>query len=994
MFSPFNKKASAAIGIILITIYSLSSVANGGTITVKVDGTGDYPTIQSAINASSNGDTVIISPGRYTGDGNLNIDFMGKAITVRSIDPNDPCVVDSTIIDCQSNGRGFNFHTAENGNSILAGLSITNGFIDRGAGILCLNSSPTIYRCSIIANTSNALNSSGAGICCDTANPKIIQCKISNNTVSGGNAWGGGIGCIRSSPDINNCVIYNNSASKGGGIYGYMASPTISNCTIVDNTTSFSGGGVEAYQRVLYIDNCIVWGNSAPRGPELYGYFFDETNVSYSNIRGGMPGLGNIDKDPCFVNAAAGNFHISKNSPCVDAGNPDSTAPDERDIDLNRRIINHRIDIGADEVDYNQPFLSFSSNIFCFAAHKDDSSPQHAVLQISNEGSQVLHWQINENYNWLQINPSDGNCIGNTIDVNLYVDASGLQEGIYKGLITVTAQGAVNNPRTITVILSVLADKPNTRIVGLQYSNIQAAINDSVNGDTVLICPGIYKGTGNRNIDFFGRSITVTGLDTNDSEIIAATVIDCQGQGRGFKFHSGENYNSVLSGLTITNGYPSYEKFKLGGSTYMWIVGGAVFCDTASPTLSDCVFTRNTVIGGNDRGAAIYCLRGSPLIRRCRIIENISQTTAGGLRADENSFPTLDNCIFANNKAFTHGGNTISTYQSTPVLRNCTLFDDSSISVDGWYGCRIVITNSIIWSNSVQLSSGCEVTYSDIKAGYAGNGNINADPCFVNYKNYDFHLLSFSPCIDTGDPNYVSEPNETDFDGLPRVIGGRVDMGAYEFNHRPVAVAGPDQTVYAWIDGIAEVELDGSDSNDPDGDELTYKWTWTIDSNTYEANGVNPAIELPVGVHTIQLIVNDGLADSVPDDVNITVIAPLKSSLRITPRIINRCSRQSYILALVRMPDGIMKKDISNEPLILYPGEIEASRQWIVSIPYGFGRNKKWLTEIFAFFDKDAVVDAIPTNGRVELKVAGELTCGRCFYGSDTVTIIGPRRRK
>ena len=211
-------------------------------------------------------------------------------------------------------------------------------------------------------------------------------------------------------------------------------------------------------------------------------------------------------------------------------------------------------------------------------------------------------------------------------------------------------------------------------------------------------------------------------------------------------------------------------------------------------------------------------------------------------------------------------------------------------------------------------------------------------------------------------------------------------------NQPPIAEAGPDQTAYAWIDGIAEVDLDGLGSSDPDCNGLTYYWSWVIDGNTYEANGVNPTIELPVGVHTIQLVVNDGLADSVPDDVNITVIAPLKIALRITPRIINRCSRQAHILAFVRLPEGIMKKDISSEPLTLYPGDIEASRQWVIPIPCGFGRHKKWLTEIFAFFDKDDVLDAIPTNGRVELKVAGELTSGQYFYGSDTVIIISPKR--
>jgi hypothetical protein len=211
-------------------------------------------------------------------------------------------------------------------------------------------------------------------------------------------------------------------------------------------------------------------------------------------------------------------------------------------------------------------------------------------------------------------------------------------------------------------------------------------------------------------------------------------------------------------------------------------------------------------------------------------------------------------------------------------------------------------------------------------------------------------------------------------------------------NQPPIAEAGSDQTVYAWIDGIAEVDLDSLGSSDPDCNELTYYWSWVIDGNTFEANGVNPTIELPVGVHTIQLVVNDGLADSIPDDVNITVIAPLKSKLEITPHIINRCSRQSYILAFIRMPEGITKKDISNEPLTLYPGDIEASRQRIIPIPYGFGRHKKWLVGILAFFDKDDVLDAIPANGRVELKVAGELTCGRYFYGSDTVVIIGPKR--
>jgi hypothetical protein len=226
---------------------------------------------------------------------------------------------------------------------------------------------------------------------------------------------------------------------------------------------------------------------------------------------------------------------------------------------------------------------------------------------------------------------------------------------------------------------------------------------------------------------------------------------------------------------------------------------------------------------------------------------------------------------------------------------------------------------------------------------------------------------------------------EVDIDG-----DGTVDANVMP--DPPIANAGPDQTVYAWIDGKAKVTLDGSDSNDPDGDELTYKWTWTIDSNTYQANGVNPIIELPVGVHTIQLVVNDGLVDSAPDDVNITVIAPLKGKLKITPCVINRdghnCHKPDNILAFIRMPEGITKNDIdSNEPLTLYPCGSEASRQWV--IPCGNGKHKQKLVGVLAFFDKDAVLDAVPDNGRVELQVVGRLNCGQYFFGSDAVKIIG-----
>jgi hypothetical protein len=102
-----------------------------------------------------------------------------------------------------------------------------------------------------------------------------------------------------------------------------------------------------------------------------------------------------------------------------------------------------------------------------------------------------------------------------------------------------------------------------------------------------------------------------------------------------------------------------------------------------------------------------------------------------------------------------------------------------------------VISNSIAWDNRPdQIGGSVWTRYSDVQGGWPGEGNIDADPCFVEpgywdansvWIDGDYHLLPDSPCIDAGDPNYVPEPDETDLDGKPRIINGQIDMGAYEY---------------------------------------------------------------------------------------------------------------------------------------------------------------------------------------------------------------------
>jgi len=152
----------------------------------------------------------------------------------------------------------------------------------------------------------------------------------------------------------------------------------------------------------------------------------------------------------------------------------------------------------------------------------------------------------------------------------------------------------------------------------------------------------------------------------------------------------------------------------------------------SSPTVANCIFSRNSARDG----------------------------TGGGMHNDWYSSPTLTNCIFTGNSVYFGGGGMFNESYSSPTVTNC-----------------------IVWGNSpAQIAGGGSIEYSDIEGGREGEGNIDADPLFVDADNDDYHLLPASPCIDAGDPNYVAGPNETDLDGNPRVMNGRIDMGAYELN--------------------------------------------------------------------------------------------------------------------------------------------------------------------------------------------------------------------
>ena len=657
-----------------------------------------YPEIQIAISLASDGDTLVAYPGTYAGNNKFN----GKALTVRSYDPNDSQIVADTII-LGYGQHGVVFDGLEGPQSILEGFTIT----DCDRGIYCSGSSPVIRKCEI-------RNNSDCGIYIDSAaSPLMADCSITNNSSRGIYSSGSsliisdtlisnnpdGLYLLSSSGTIVNCTIVNNSSdgiycgssssvnleecqmSNGGyglrlvsssianavnciisnnssyGVHCSGGSATISSCTIVNNT----GRGIS--ESSGQISNCIFWNN----GDDIYN-----CSATYSCIEDGDGGTGNIGYYPYFVDLTGGDYHLRSYSPCIDAGNPASDYTNEPNGG------GGRVNIGA-----------YGNAVDAVLASPDtdgDGLP---------DDWELLYWSEDPNL-YGPMGDLDNDSLQNVVEYQIDWD-----------------------PKTANTFVGSVANGTT----GLTYPSINMGIACSSDGDQIIVSPGTYY----ENINFSKKKIYVRSTDPNNLNTIASTIINGNGSDVVI-FNSKEDSNSVLDSLTIT-----------GGSR-------GIYCDlSSSPTINNCTISNNSSYG-------LYCYSSSsPAITGCTISNNSSY----GLYCYSSSSPTVTNCIIANNSSY---GMRCSS-SSSPKITNCTIENNTNRGISADSGSPEII-NNILWNNGDDLYNGL-ATFCCIEDGDAGLGNFNIDPIFADSNNGDYHLLQTSLCIDAGAPwsDYSQEPS-------------------------------------------------------------------------------------------------------------------------------------------------------------------------------------------------------------------------------------------
>jgi predicted outer membrane repeat protein len=653
-------------------------------------------------------------------------------------------------------------------NPIVTNCVFSGNSGQEGGGMYNKSSNPTVTNCTFSGNS----GATGGGMLNHNSSPRVTNCIFSGNSAySGGGMYADTMGRATSDSTVTNCTFNGNSAEWGGGmLISYDLTMTITNCTFNGNSADY-GGGIYSDALRLTITNCILWGNTARTEPQIHAPFTDFTTVTYSDVQGGWPGEGNVDADPCFMDAdGADNIvgteddipSLLPGSACADAGNNDAVPPD---------VI---FDLYGDPRFADDPYAQDTGHGTAPIVDMGAYEGAKPSFVLSTQSVAVPEGQTQTFTVALAIEPAG------TVQVNVTFQSGDPDITVQSGAVLTFDPANYSVPQTVVLAAAEDGDRLNdTAIIGISapgliscgvtageldnesnpdilfvdasatggnnganwpnaFTDLQEALHLAVEYpqfEQVLVAEGVYTPAppgGDRGATFqlvsgvavYGGFPTGGGSWQDRDPDVHKTILsgDLNGDdGPDFANNSENSSRVVTSERTI-------ETTVLNGFTITGGRGiGMYNLDYANPTITNCIFGANA-----GEGMGNYS-RSCPTVTGCTFSGNADS----GMRNSSHSCPTITGCTFSENSAY-YGGGMNNNNGSSPTVTNCTFSGNSAGRGGGMYnvtGSSPTVTNCTFTGNWAEETGGgmyaggsssfTNCTFTDNSAKEAGGGMYN-----------------------------------------------------------------------------------------------------------------------------------------------------------------------------------------------------------------------------------------------------------------------------
>jgi PKD repeat protein len=826
--------------------------------------------IQDAVDVAYEGGVVLVTNGLYQSGGRpvngfalTNVVAVDRAVSVQSvngpavtfIEGAQPAVTNVNLaMRCVylTNGASLIGFTITNGGTRLSGDAINE---ESGGGAWCASTvGVLISNCVVSGNTAqlqgggvyqgtlhnSALMANSSTNGGGAANSTLVNCSVTENTASSSSGLGGG---IYNSTTLNSVIFGNMAGSQGGGAYGGV----LVNCTVIDNSAAKGPGTFGGA-----LTNCIIYYNQFP---VTNATNWASGTYSYCCTTPLAPGIGNFTNEPLLASVS----HLSAGSPCRGAGTSLATTG----VDIDAEPWANPPSIGCDEVYPNDINSNLATSILplypSIAPGYTDlfqasiSGPVNSNLWTFGDGTS----ETNEPYVWhMWSTPGD------------YPVSLTAYNYTYPAGQTTTLVVHVAIPSIYYVDLNNKNPVPPYAFWSTAATNIQDAVDLAAAGTLILVTNGVspQQKNGIAVYQYGGHTVFGTLFGTLSNRVaITKPVVVRSVNGPAVTAISGSSLTlnpircvwmtngASLIGFTITNGstlssYPSGEQVQLAS-------GGGILASSTNALITNCIIE---ACSASYAGAGVYsgalhdCLivgdtstygvYGAGVfganLEACTLLGNVTDYYAGGA-----AYSVLSGCSIISNSAYSGGGayhctlnnclvaSNYSSYISggayASTLTNCTVVRNVASILAGGVDSSCALANCIVYYNSAPT----QTNYGGMNLNYCctaplppgGVGNITNVPGLVSLTAGNFRLQSNSPCINSGNNHYVF--SSVDLDGNSRIVGGTVDIGAYEYQ-TPASVIS-----FAWLQQYG-LPTDGSaDYIDSDGNGMNNWQKWIAGLN-------------------------------------------------------------------------------------------------------------------------------------------------------------------